>query len=156
MKQTRAVELGTGLFVFLGVAALFFLTTQTTNLQYQGDAGYSVMARFDNVGSLKIRAPVSMAGVTIGRVEAIKFDGDELDAVVTLRIGNEFDKIPDDSDATIFTSGLLGAQYVGLEAGGSDGYFADGDEIEFTQSAIVLEQLIGKYLLQGGAPSSQE
>jgi len=76
--------------------------------------------------------------------------------VVTLRIGNEFDKIPDDSDATILTSGLLGAQYVGLEAGGSDSYFEDGDEIEFTQSAIVLEQLIGKYLLQGGAPSSQE
>ena len=156
MKQTRAVELGTGLFVFLGVAALFFLTTQTTNLQYQGDAGYRVTARFDNVGSLKIRAPVSMAGVTIGRVEVIKFDGDVLDAVVTLRIGNEFDKIPDDSDATILTSGLLGAQYVGLEAGGSDSYFEDGDEIEFTQSAIVLEQLIGKYLLQGGAPSSQE
>ena len=156
MKQTRAVELGTGLFVFLGVAALFFLTTQTTNLQYQGEGGYSVVARFDNVGSLKIRAPVAMAGVTIGRVEEIEFDGEQLDAVVRLRIDMRFDKIPDDSDATIFTSGLLGAQYVGLEAGGSDTYFSDGDEVEFTQSAIVLEQLIGKYLLQGGAPSPQE
>lgn len=156
MKQTRAVELGTGLFVFLGVAALFFLTTQTSNLQYQGDGGFSLSARFDNVGSLKIRAPVAMAGVTIGRVEAIEFDGDELNAVVTMRIGEEYDKIPDDSDATIFTSGLLGAQYIGLEAGGSDSYFQDDDEIEFTQSAIVLEQLIGKYLLHGGAPAPQE
>lgn len=151
MQQTRAVELGTGLFVFLGVAALFFLTTQTTNLEYTGDESYRLTARFENVGSLKVRAPVSMAGVTIGRVESIKFDPDELNAVVTLRLDKRYNKIPDDSDAVIYTSGLLGAQYIGLGPGGSDTYFSDGDEILLTQSAIILEELVGKYLIRAGS-----
>ena len=152
MKQTRSVELGTGLFVFLGVAALFFLTTQTTNLEgLVGSEGYVVTARFDNVGTLKLRSPVQMAGVTIGRVARVEFDPDRLDAVVTMRIGARYNKIPDDSDASVLTSGLLGGQYVGLEAGASDTYLEDQSKIEFTQSAIVLEKLIGKYLLNRGS-----
>ena len=87
-----------------------------------------------------------MAGVTIGRVEAIEFDNVELNAIVRLRISSQYDAIPDDSDASILTSGLLGGQYIGLEAGGSDTYFEDQGRIEFTQSAIVLEKLISKYL----------
>ena len=151
MQQTRTVELGTGLFVFLGVGALFFLTTQTSNVQGFAGESYTVTARFENVGSLAARAPVTMAGVTIGRVAAIEFDPDLLDAVVTLRLNSRYDRIPEDSDASILTAGLLGGQYVGLTPGGSEEYLADQSVIEFTQSAVVLEQLISKYLFQGGS-----
>lgn len=151
MRQTRAVEFGTGLFVFLGVVALFFLTTRVTNFDtYEGDEGYTLSARFDNVGSLKVRSPVSMSGVTIGRVSGIVFDVDRLEAVVSMRINSRYDKIPDDSDASILTQGILGGQYIGLEPGGSEDFFADNDEIQFTQSALVLEQLISKYLFSQG------
>ena len=151
MQQTRAVELGTGLFVFLGVAALFFLTTQTTNVKGFSDGqSYQVTARFENVGGLAPRAPVRMAGVTIGRVESIEFDPVELNALVTLRMDGQYDQIPEDSDASILTSGLLGGQYVGLSAGGSDVFLEDQSVIEFTQSAIVLENLISKYLFSSG------
>ncbi|MEJ2514711.1 MAG: outer membrane lipid asymmetry maintenance protein MlaD [Gammaproteobacteria bacterium] len=147
MQQTRAVELGTGLFVFMGIIALFFLTTRVTTFdQYSGESGYDLTARFEQIGTLKVRAPVSISGVQIGRVSQIEFDEDRLEAVVTLRIATEYDRIPNDSDASILTSGILGGQYVGIQPGGSDEPFTDGDEIEFTQSAVVLEQLIGKYL----------
>lgn len=155
MQQSRAVELGTGLFVFLGVAALLFLLTQTTDLSSVfAPGGYRVTARFDNVGGLQDGAPVTMAGVTIGRVEKIAFDPQRLNAVVTLRIDGRYDRIPADSDASILTSGLLGGQYVGLGPGGMDTYLSDGDTIQITQSAIILENLIGKYLLkQSGGQS---
>lgn len=145
--ESGARELGTGLFVFLGLAALLFLATQTTELdEYVTDQGYRVIARFDDVAGLKERALVTMAGVTIGRVESIRFDGERLEAVVTLRIESQFDRIPDDSDASILTSGLLGSKYIGLGPGGSDTYLADNSEIELTQSALVLEQIVGKFL----------
>ncbi|MGD8573563.1 MAG: outer membrane lipid asymmetry maintenance protein MlaD [Gammaproteobacteria bacterium] len=155
MKQTRTVEISTGLFIFLGLAALFFLVTQTTNIRAYGTGDtYQVTARFTNVGSLKVRAPVRMAGVTIGRVTAVKFDAQRLDAEVTMAIDSKYDKIPADTSASILTEGLLGGQYVGLEPGGAEESLKDGDRIEFTQSAIVLEQLIGRYLFnqasQGG------
>jgi phospholipid/cholesterol/gamma-HCH transport system substrate-binding protein len=150
MRQTRTVELGTGLFVFLGAGALFFLTTQTSNVQTFGGESYEVTARFENVGGLSARAPVTMAGVTIGRVAKINFDTDMLDAVVTLRLDSRYDRIPFDSDASILTSGLLGGQYIGLGPGGADEYLQDQSVIEFTQSAVVLEDLISKYLFQGG------
>ena len=155
MQQTRSVEIGTGLFVALGFAALFFLITQTTSSGLVAGDFYEVTARFQNVGSLKPRAPVSMAGVTIGRVASIEFDPERLDAVVTLDIDATYNQIPDDSDASVLTAGLLGTQYIGLQAGGSDLYLENGSEIEFTQSAIVLENLIGKFLVGQGSGGSE-
>ena len=150
MQQTRTMELGTGLFALLGIAALFFLTTQTTGSDdFNVDDTFEVSARFDNIGSLKPRAPVSMSGVTIGRVTDIRFDTNSLEAVVTFVVDSRYDQIPDDSDASILTAGLLGSQYVGLTAGGSPLYLEDGSEILFTQSAIVLENIIGKFLIGG-------
>ena len=152
MRQNRAVELGTGLFVLLGIGALFFLTTQTTGRNdFSNTDTYVVEARFENVGSLKARSPVAMSGVTIGRVTNIEFDGTSLEAVVTLVIDSRFDQIPDDSDASILTAGLLGSQYIGLQAGGSEIYLEEGSERLFTQSAIVLENLIGKFLVNSGS-----
>lgn len=151
MRNKRTIELGTGLFVLLGILALLFLTTQTSNLgSYLNDDGYIVTARFDNVGGLAVRAPVTMAGVTIGRVDAIAFDPERFKAVVSLRIDPRYTDIPEDSDASILTSGLLGGQYVGLNPGGSLEPLSDGSEIQFTQSAIVLEDLIGRFLLSVG------
>lgn len=152
MQQTRSIEIGAGLFALLGIGALFFLTTQTTGRNdFESDETFAVEARFENIGSLKERAPVSMSGVTIGRVTEIHFDPVALEAVVTLVIDANYDQIPEDSDASILTAGLLGSQYVGLQAGGSDIYLEDGGEILFTQSAVVLENLIGKFLVNMGS-----
>ena len=152
MQQTRTVELGTGLFALLGMGALFFLTTQTTGGDdFSADETFEITARFENVGSLRARAPVAMSGVTIGRVTGIEFDPYSLEALVTLDIDARYDQIPDDSDASVLTAGLLGSQYIGLQAGGSDTYLEEGSEILFTQSAIVLENLIGKFLLGAGS-----
>ncbi|HUD96282.1 MAG TPA: outer membrane lipid asymmetry maintenance protein MlaD [Woeseiaceae bacterium] len=156
MQQTRSVELGTGLFVLLGLAALFFLTTQTTGSDnFSASDAFKVSARFENVGSLKNRAPVSMSGVTIGRVTSIAFDPERLEATVSFVIDSKYAKIPDDSDASILTSGLLGSQYIGLQPGGSDTYLEEGSEIQITQSALVLENLISKYLFSSGSGSSE-
>ncbi|MEM8546795.1 MAG: outer membrane lipid asymmetry maintenance protein MlaD [Pseudomonadota bacterium] len=151
MQQTKTVEIATGAFVALGFAALFFLTTQTTNVQSFDNGSYEVSARFDNIGGLKVRSPVAMSGVRIGYVSDIEFDPVELNALVTLRIDSRYDQLPDDSDASILTAGLLGSQYVGLQAGGSDLYLEEGSELLFTQSAIVLESLIGKFLVNSGS-----
>lgn len=157
MQQTRSIEFGTGLFVLLGLAALFFLTTQTTGSEaFSAGDTYQVTARFQNVGNLKNRAPVSMSGVTIGRVTSIQFDPERLDANVTFVVDSQYDQIPDDSDAAILTSGLLGSQYIGLQAGGADTYLHDGSEVMFTQSAVVLENLISKYLFQSGSDDESQ
>jgi phospholipid/cholesterol/gamma-HCH transport system substrate-binding protein len=147
MRATRSLEIGTGLFVLLGLAALFFLTTQlpANGIRLAGAAaGYHVTAEFDNVGDLKGGSPVTMAGVRIGEVEGIRFDSGSYKAVVSLRIESQFDRIPDDSDASIQTQGLLGGKYIGIGPGGSDTYLKNGGRIELTQSAIVLENLINK------------
>jgi len=157
MRQTRSVEISTGLFVLLGMSALFFLTTQTTGGDdFQAESVYTVEARFENIGSLRTRAPVTMSGVTIGRVTDVSFDEESLEAVVKFVIDAEFDQIPDDSDASILTSGILGSQYIGLQAGGSDLYLEEGSEILFTQSAIVLENLIGKFLVNSGSSNDED
>ena len=157
MQQTRSVELGTGLFVLFGLAALFFLTTQTTGSNtFSASDAYEVTARFENVGSLKDRAPVAMSGVTIGRVTSVDFDPRGLDAVVTFVIDSRFNEIPDDSDASILTAGLLGSQYIGLQPGGSEFYLEEGSEIQFTQSAIIIENLISKYLFSQDSDSGSE
>lgn len=160
MRQTRAIELGTGLFVLLGFSALFFLVTQITNRQFGlGDGGYRLTASFEQVGGLKPGAPISMSGVTIGHVEGIEYDFNEYKARVTMRIDSDYDRIPDDSDAGVFTAGLLGGQYIGIGPGGSETFLAEGDQMQFTQSAIVLENLISKFLFskagekQGDSPT---
>jgi phospholipid/cholesterol/gamma-HCH transport system substrate-binding protein len=148
MRTTRTLEIGTGLFVLLGFAALIFLTTQLpgSGLKLGGaKSGYRVTAEFDNVGDLKAGSPVSMAGVRIGEVEGISFDPQSYKAVATLRIDHAFSQIPEDSDASIQTQGLLGGKYVGIGPGGSDTYLKEGSRIEFTQSAIVLESLVNKF-----------
>lgn len=147
MGNSRGLEIGTGLFVLLGFAALAFLTTQLpgSKLGLLADSGgYQVTARFDNVGDLQPGAPVTMGGVKVGRVTGVGFDSTDYKAVVTLSIGTRYDRIPDDSWANIETAGLLGAKYVGLDPGGSETYLAAGGQIDNTQSAMVLEKLVNR------------
>jgi phospholipid/cholesterol/gamma-HCH transport system substrate-binding protein len=145
--RLRLIEIAVGVFMVAGFVALFFLAMKVSNLGTASVTdGYQLSARFDNVGSLKVRAPVTMAGVRVGRVESIGFDKATYEAVVTMRIDRRYDTIPADTFANIFTAGLLGEQYIGLSPGGSDELLADGDELDFTQSALVLEQMIGQFL----------
>jgi len=151
MRATRTVEISTGLFVLLGFAALFFLVTQITNRELSIDGrSYEVTALFENIGSLKPGAAVSMAGVTVGRVDSITFDQDVYKAVVRMRIASAYDRIPKDSDASIMTSGLLGGQYVGITPGGDEEFLAQGDRIDFVQDALVLENLINQLVASFG------
>src|SRR5688500_11115130 len=145
MRSNRAVEVSTGLFVLLGFAALFFLVTQITNRELSTNGGsYAVPAQFETIGTLKEGAAVSLAGVTVGRVESIRFDQSVYMAVVDMRISSQFDRIPIDSDASIMTAGLLGGQYIGVTAGGSEEFLKEGSRIEFVQDALVLENLINQ------------
>ena len=159
MGKSKTLNLGTGAFVILGFAALFFLTTQVTSrgLSFGSTPHYDVTAKFDNIGDLRVGAPVSMSGVEIGRVVKIDFDTKEYKAVVDMRINNKFNQIPTDSDASIYTQGLLGGKFIGLTAGGAETYLKDKDQIDFTQSAFVLENLIGQFLAnmaKGGSNST--
>jgi phospholipid/cholesterol/gamma-HCH transport system substrate-binding protein len=158
MAHARAsVELGTGLFVLLGFVALGFLTTQLpgSGLQFApASKGFPVTAKFDNIGGLKDGAPVTMAGVAVGKVSAIRFDPTEFRAVVTLEIDTKYDRLPDDSDASIQTTGLLGANFVGLAPGGSSTYLHAGSEIQLTQSALSLENLINKFFANSAGNNS--
>jgi phospholipid/cholesterol/gamma-HCH transport system substrate-binding protein len=153
MAQRQSFQVGTGLFILLGFAALAYLATQTTSLaNYRQGPSYDIVARFTNIGQLKLRAPVKVAGVRVGSVDGIVLEPDKLDAKVTLSIDDRY-KIPDDSAAAIFTSGLLGDQYIALQPGGSPDNFRNGDEVVLTQSSMQLEELIGKYLVgQGDKP----
>ncbi len=152
MLQSRTVEIGVGAFVALGLAALLMLAMKVSNLADDSRGrGYTVTARFDNVGGLKVRSPVTMSGVRIGRVTGISFDSDLYVAVVEMSIAPQYDRIPADTSASIFTAGLLGEQYIGLDAGGGEAFLADGDEIDLTQSALVLEQVIGQFLYSKAA-----
>jgi phospholipid/cholesterol/gamma-HCH transport system substrate-binding protein len=148
MRANRTLEIGTGLFVLLGFAALLFLTTQlpASGLKLGGaKAGYHVTAEFDDIGDLKVGSPVTMSGVRLGEVTAIRFDPKDFKAVVTMRIDPQYNQIPDDSYASIQTQGLLGGKYIGLSPGGSDTDLKDGSRIDQTQSAIVLESIINKF-----------
>jgi len=147
----KNIEMLVGLFVVLGIAALVFLALKAANLGSFGDnGGYILQARFDNIGSLKPRAPVRSAGVTVGRVKTIRLDPKTYQGLVTMEIqhGVEF---PRDSSAKILTAGLLGDQYVGLEAGGDEKNLAPNDTVTQTQSAVVLENLISQFLFNKAA-----
>jgi phospholipid/cholesterol/gamma-HCH transport system substrate-binding protein len=142
---------GTGLFIVLGFAALAYLATQTTSVAntHQG-ASYTVEARFANIGQLKERAPVKIAGVRVGQVRSIELDPKIEVAEVTLAIDDRYNHIPADSVATIFTSGLLGDQYVGIQYGDSDKSLADGGTLALTKPAQQLEEMLGKFFGAGG------
>ncbi|WP_022947723.1 outer membrane lipid asymmetry maintenance protein MlaD [Methylohalobius crimeensis] len=150
MTKTRIIEIWVGLFVAAGLATLFMLAMKVSNLtEFRDmDQGYRLLAKFRNIGTLKIRAPVKTAGVVIGRVADIRLDQDRYEAVVEMQITNPEYKLPEDTIASIYTSGLLGEQYIALEPGGSFDYLKPGDEIEITQPALVLEELIGKFMVK--------
>jgi len=150
--QSRALEMLVGLFVCLGVAAVFVLTFRVASLDTVGGSGstYRVIASFENIGGLKPGSAVTMAGVKIGRVRDIVIDPNTFEANVTLELSNTYNTIPDDSNAKILTAGLLGEQYVGIEVGGADEPLKDGSKLKLTQSALVLENLIGQFLSSQG------
>ena len=147
MSKTRVMEVLVGAFMAVGFVALFFLAMQVSNLGtvHTGDS-YKMTARFDNIGGLKAKAPVTMAGVEVGRVLEIYYDPDDFRAVAVLGIYANYDRIPEDTFAKILTAGLLGEQYVGLDPGGSEDSLREGSEIAVTQSALVLEEVIGQFI----------
>ncbi|WP_416224159.1 outer membrane lipid asymmetry maintenance protein MlaD [Thiohalophilus sp.] len=148
MMNSRLVEIWVGIFVAAGLAALFMLAMQVSNLStYSNGEGYEISARFQDISGLKVRSPVTMAGVTIGRVKSIGFDEQTFEAVVTLRIEDQYrETLPKDTSASIYTAGLLGEKYVGLEPGGAMKALGQGDEIKLTQDSLVLEKLIGQFI----------
>jgi len=147
MHISRTVEVIVGFFVAIGFIALFFLSMQVSNLgSLNSDGGYEVTARFENIGSLKVRSPVTVAGVKVGRVSEIEFDSETFEAFVTMKIDGRFDQFPLDSSASILTAGLLGEQYIGLDPGGDDELLVNQSELEITQSALLLEKIIGQFL----------
>lgn len=150
------LDLWVGVFVAAGIAALLVLALKVGNASSTFNVGqtYQLVGRFDNIGGLKVRAPVKSAGVVVGRVADIQFDNAKFAARVTMNVDERY-KFPKDTTASILTSGLLGEQYVGLEGGGDDKMLQNGDAIKLTQSAVVLEKLIGQFLYnkaaEGGA-----
>ncbi len=150
MQHSYTQDTLVGLFVACGIAALFYMALQVSNLSSYIDTSntYTITASFENSGGLKVKSLVSVAGVKIGRVSAIRLDKERYESVVEMRIDKKYNTLPIDSTASIFTAGLLGEQYISLEPGGSDEFLQDGDAIDITQSAIVLEQVIGRFLFQ--------
>jgi len=146
--NSRTIELTVGFFVLLFLAAMFILAVKVSNLaSLGGSSGYTVTANFENIGGLKPRAPVSASGVRVGQVSKIEYDAETFRARVTLKINQKYDQFPLDTIASIYTAGLLGEQYIGLDPGGDVEYITEGSEIEITQSALVLERLIGRVLV---------
>jgi phospholipid/cholesterol/gamma-HCH transport system substrate-binding protein len=144
---SRKIEILVGLFVAAAIAAFFMLAMSVSNMSsYNGGESYQLTARFDNVGGLKVRSAVAAGGVTIGRVSDIQYNNETYEAVVSMNIEAKYNKFPIDTAASILTSGLLGEQYVGFEPGAEEDYLKQGDVIDLTQSALVLEQIIGQFL----------
>ncbi|MGB7933411.1 MAG: outer membrane lipid asymmetry maintenance protein MlaD [Gammaproteobacteria bacterium] len=156
MQNSRSMEIGVGLFVAGGLAALFMLAMQVSNLSANiSSENYTVTAAFQNIGGLKVRSPVTVSGVRVGRVEAIDYDTHAYEAVVTLRIEDRYNTFPEDTSASIFTAGLLGEQYIALQPGGSEKNLKAGDRIHLTQSALVMEQIIGQFLYNVASKESK-
>lgn len=144
---TRTVEIWVGVFVAAGLAGLFMLAMKVSNLAtYSGDTGYEIVARFEDISGLKVRSAVTVSGVRVGRVKQINFDDRALQAVVVMEIEPLHDSLPRDTSASIYTAGLLGEKYVGLDPGGEEESLKHGDEIQLTQDSLVLEKLIGQFI----------
>jgi phospholipid/cholesterol/gamma-HCH transport system substrate-binding protein len=146
------LEILVGIFVLLGMAALLMLSMKVSNINslFTGES-YTVDAYFSNIGGLKPKSPVKMSGVKVGEVSDIQYDFSRYEAKVSFNINIKYDKIPADSSASIYTAGLLGEQYIGLEAGGDELFLQTGDEIQLTESAIVLERLISSLVFDSAA-----
>ena len=156
MKQTRTIEIVTGAFILLGFVALYIIATSATNIgSYADNKGYTVTASFNNIGGLKPRAAVTMAGVSIGRVTSINLDPKSFTAVVSMQIDGRYNDVPDDSTASILTAGLLGEQYIGIDPGGSSTSLKDGAKIQYTQDSLVLEKLIQQFFSKATAPGGK-
>lgn len=148
MQHSKTQDTLVGLFVATGIAALFYMALQVSNLgSYTNSDTYTITARFQNSGGLKVKSPVSIAGVRVGRVSKITLDRDSHESVVEMDIESQYDNIPDDSGASIYTAGLLGEQYISLDPGSSEDYLKDKSQLDITSSAIVLEEMIGKFML---------
>jgi phospholipid/cholesterol/gamma-HCH transport system substrate-binding protein len=146
--QTRTMEIGVGLFLLAGLLALALLALRVSGLTVADSADtYKLYANFDNVAGLTVRSKVTMAGVTIGKVSAIDLDRNSYTGRVTMDVQKRMDNLPEDSTASILTAGLLGEKYVGISVGGDENVLKEGGVIHDTQSALVLEDLIGKFLL---------
>jgi phospholipid/cholesterol/gamma-HCH transport system substrate-binding protein len=140
------IDLWVGIFVVLGIGALLFLALKVGNLaSFSNNETYLVQARFANIGGLKVRAPIKSAGVVVGRVADIRFDNESYEALVSMNLDQNY-QFPRDTTAKILTSGILGEQYIGLEAGGDGVMLKQGDRLRLTQSAVVLENLISQFL----------
>ena len=156
MRANYKVEFASGIFLRLGIVAMIWLATRATDYgQEIGKETYVISARFANVGDLRDRAPVKIGGVTVGMVESIELDPVTFEAIVKMKVSTRFDEIPSDTGASVFTSGVLGDRYIGLEPGGAPDMLVDGDELFITQSALVLEQVIGKYLFNAGSEKEE-
>ena len=146
---SKSLEFIVGLFVLLGLGALVVLAAQVGSATFGHIDTYQLTARFENIGGLNVKAPVAIGGVRVGRVTAIDLDTERFSARVTMAIEDTYNELPLDTSASILTSGLLGAQFVGLQPGGDFEFLQDGDEIELTQSTIQLENLIGRFMFSG-------
>lgn len=145
--NTRKTEILVGLFIAIGLAALFMLAMKVSNLNiYNSGGGYEITANFDDISGLKVKSAVTMAGVRIGRVSDITFDSQTFEAVVKIRIESQYDALPKDTSASIYTAGLLGEKYIGLEAGGDEENLKDKDKLKLTQSSLILEKLISRFV----------
>jgi len=145
--NTRKAEISVGIFLIAGVAALVMLALKVSNISESSISdSYQLTARFDDIGGLKIRSPIRMGGVLIGRISDIRIDREYLTPIVTLSIFEQYDNLPSETSASILTAGLLGEQYLALSPGGDDEILKNGDEIEDTQSALIIEELIGQFL----------
>jgi phospholipid/cholesterol/gamma-HCH transport system substrate-binding protein len=143
----RQTEIIIGFFILIGFAAIAILAVQVSNISESAEREtYSVTAHFDNIGGLRVKSPVKMGGVLIGRISDIHLDKKTLSPVVTMAIFSEYDELPTETSASILTAGLLGEQFMSLSPGGDDLFLMDGDRIYDTQSALVIEELIGKFL----------
>jgi phospholipid/cholesterol/gamma-HCH transport system substrate-binding protein len=151
MMTRKELDLWVGIFAMIGFAAMLFLSLKVANLaSFTNSDSYQITAKFDNIGGLKVRAPVKSSGVVVGRVGEIRFDNETFEAVVTMNIDSRY-RFPKDTSAKILTSGLLGEQYIGLAAGGDSANLKNGDTLKLTQSAVVLENLIGQFLYNKAA-----